>query len=206
MNDREALIRIVDDNAPHCDALRFMLYAEGWKVKTWTSAQAFLKEDYPEQPGCVVLDYQMPGINGVELQELMIRRGYTQPILFLTAHADVDMAIAVFRKGARDVLKKPVEPAVFLKAVADAVAKDQESRKRLSSSERGRLKLQALTQRERQVVDLVMHGLLNCQVAQRLSLSERTVETHRANAYRKLGVSNLQELRRCMTAVDEPDV
>lgn len=194
--DNDALIRIVDDNEAHGGALAFMLKTEGWQAVSYTSGEAFLKDDDPERPGCVVLDYQMPGINGIELQELMLRRGYTQPILFLTAHADVDMAIAIFKKGADDLLKKPVNPEAFLTAVAKAVEKDRKQRKTASPDAALTAKYESLTHRERQVVELVLMGLLNCQVAQRLNLSERTVETHRANVYRKLGVSNLNELRR----------
>ena len=195
-SESDVLIRIVDDNEAHGVALCFMLKTEGWQAVNYVSGEAFLKEDDPERPGCVVLDYQMPGINGVELQELMLRRGYTQPILFLTAHADVDMAITNFKKGADDLLKKPVNPEAFLTAIATAVEKDRKQRKTAAPDAALAAKYESLTQRERQVVELVLMGLLNCQVAQRLNLSERTVETHRANVYRKLGVSNLNELRR----------
>lgn len=194
--EMEALVRIVDDNREHCEALCFMLQAEGWAAKAYESGEAFLKEDDPERPGCVVLDYRMPGISGAELQELMQRRGYAQPVLFLTAHADLDMAIRVFKKGAVDLLKKPVNPEEFLLAVGKAVERDRKRRCRLAPDGEEARRWAALTPRERQVVDLVLMGLLNCQVAQRLSLSERTVETHRANAYHKLGVSDLSELRK----------
>lgn len=192
----EAVVRIVDDDADHCEALSFMLMTVGLKSRTYTSAADFLAEDDLSEQGCIVLDYLMPGLNGIELQELLVRRNCKRPVLFLTAHADVDMAISIFKKGANDLLKKPVDARQFLTAVTDAIERDAKaSANRLSESEWQRL-YDSLTQREKQIASLVATGLMNSQVAKRLSVSERTVETHRANVYRKLGISSLSELIR----------
>ncbi len=199
----EPLVRLVDDDASLCDAMEFMLRSEGWRVRTWTSAVDFLREDEPGTPGCVVLDWQMPDITGTEVQEILIRRGRTQPVLFLTAHADLDMAIHVFRKGAKDLLRKPVDTDEFLNAVAAAVERDLKAR-RLSDPE-GRFaeRFETLTPRERQVLLLVSRGLMNCQAASRLNLSERTIEAHRASGYRRLGIRTLGELTRFLEHVPE---
>ena len=193
-DQQTALVRIVDDDASLCDALRFMLRSEGWTSASWTSASQFLEEDDKTRPGCVILDYQMPGINGVELQQIMLHRGWSQPIIFLTAHGDMDMAINVFRRGAADVLKKPVNAAQFLSAVASAVQKDEQQRSCTNASSHELELLNQLTPREAEVLGLVALGLMNCQVASRLYISERTVEGHRASGYRRLGVKTLAEL------------
>lgn len=197
MPDKE-IICIVDDDADHCDALGFLLDNEGYEVQTYSSANDFLAV-YRLRCDCLILDYKMPGINGMELLELLKIKGFTSPIIFLTAHADLDMAIKIFKDGANDLIQKPVDSDKLLKAVGDAIAKFKTAYMNVSGeSGEAAEKLAALTNRERQVVDLVSMGLMNCQVASRLNLSERTVETHRANAYRKLGISNFAQLRKIL--------
>ena len=203
MDKNKALIRIVDDEAAHCDALRFLLMTEGWEAKTWTSAVEFLKQEHDEQPGCIILDYQMPELNGVELQEMLLRKGIQLPVLFLTAHADVDMAIRIFKKGANDLLKKPIVPDELIAAVATAVEKDYERRRKINPKIANLALFEELTVRERQVLVLASRGLRNGQIATRLNLSERTVETHRANGYRRLAVKNLQELEAFLGTIPE---
>ena len=189
-----ALIRIIDDDASLCDALRFMLRSEGWKSVAYTSGVDFFEKDDPSVPGCIILDYQMPELSGTEIQELLPRRGFVQPVLFLTAHADLDMAIHVFKAGANDLLKKPVNAAALISAVSAAVEKDAQNRSKSSGNAREKELFSQLTRREAEVLKLVSKGLMNCQVAARLGLSERTVEGHRANGYKRLGVKTLAEL------------
>ena len=205
MNDTEPVVRLIDDDETLCDAMRFMLMSEGWTVRTYTSPVRFLKEEDLTTPGCIVLDYRMPELTGTELQDLLIKRGCRLPILFLTAHADLDMAISVFRKGANDVLKKPVNAAEFLNAVAAAVERDMKDRRPEGRSEVYRDKFRTLTPRERQVLLLVSRGLMNCQVAARLSLSERTIEAHRASGYRRLGIRTVGELSRLLEHIPEDE-
>ena len=183
MDKKKALIRIVDDDATHCDALRFLLMTEGWEAQTWTSALEFLKQEHDERSGCIILDYQMPELNGVELQDILLRNEIHLPVLFLTAHADVDMAIKIFKKGANDLLKKPVSPDELIAAVEAAVEKDYERRRKENPKLANLALFDELTVRERQVLVLASRGLRNGQIATRLNLSERTVETHRANGY-----------------------
>ncbi len=197
------VVRIVDDDEIHGDALQFMLQSEGWEVRTYASCRDFLLRDDLETPGCIVLDYQMPDILGTEAQELLLARGCERPILFLTAHADLDMAIRVFKKGANDLLKKPVDADEFLKAIASAVERDLEHFRRADPEYVWRERFASLSPRERQVLRLVAMGLMNCQVAARLGLSERTIEVHRANGYRRLGIKTLGELMRFLEHVPQ---
>ena len=119
--DEDPVVRIVDDDDGDREALAFMLESSGWKVQAYSSARDFLVNDAPSQPGCVVLDVRMPGMTGLELQEEMNRRGFRLPIIFLTAHGDVAMAVGAMQKGAVNFLLKPIDPAAFARAVSQAV-------------------------------------------------------------------------------------
>lgn len=198
----KAVIRIVDDDEGFGDAIRFMLKTDGWLVSYYSETVTFLKKDDLDVPGCIILDYQMPLVNGLEFQDILAHRGYRQPIIFLTAHADVDMAISAFRSGAADILKKPVSSEILLEAVERAVERDFAFRQKDFRIVRYQEFYDALTQREKQILNSVNAGLMNYQIAQRLGLSERTVETHRANAYKKVGVKDLQQLKEFLSHVD----
>lgn len=198
----KAVIRIVDDDEGFGDAIRFMLKTDGWLVSYYSETGTFLKKDDLDVPGCIILDYQMPLVNGLEFQDILAHRGYRQPIIFLTAHADVDMAISAFRSGAADILKKPVSSEILLEAVERAVESDFAFRQKDFRIVRYQEFYDALTQREKQILNSVNAGLMNYQIAQRLGLSERTVETHRANAYKKVGVTDLQQLKEFLSHVD----
>ena len=198
----KAVIRIVDDDEGFGDAIRFMLKTDGWLVSYYSETGTFLKKDDLDVPGCIILDYQMPLVNGLEFQDILVHKGYRQPIIFLTAHADVDMAISAFRSGAADILKKPVSSEILLEAVERAVESDFAFRQKDFRIVRYQEFYDALTQREKQILNSVNAGLMNYQIAQRLGLSERTVETHRANAYKKVGVKDLQQLKEFLSHVD----
>ena len=198
----KAVIRIVDDDEGFGDAIRFMLKTDGWLVSYYSETGTFLKKDDHDVPGCIILDYQMPLVNGLEFQDILAHKGYRQPIIFLTAHADVDMAISAFRSGAADILKKPVSSEILLEAVERAVESDFAFRQKDFRIVRYQEFYDALTQREKQILNSVNAGLMNYQIAQRLGLSERTVETHRANAYKKVGVKDLQQLKEFLSHVD----
>lgn len=174
---------------------------DGWFLITPKPGLSLKKDDL-DVPGCIILDYQMPLVNGLEFQDILAHRGYRQPIIFLTAHADVDMAISAFRSGAADILKKPVSSEILLEAVERAVERDFAFRQKDFRIVRYQEFYDALTQREKQILNSVNAGLMNYQIAQRLGLSERTVETHRANAYKKVGVKDLQQLKEFLSHVD----
>lgn len=187
-------VRLIDDDLDLLEGLAYMLEEEGWSVKTYPNADSFLKLDDPTIPGCIVLDYLMPKTNGIELQQVLEKYNFSQPVLFLTAHADLDMAISVFRKGADNLLKKPVDPDELLSSISKAVVKDLSVRKGIQSPSLSS-RFQALSSREKQVLLLVQQDLTNNQIAERLGLSARTVESHRFHAYGKLGISTKEELK-----------
>ena len=188
------LVRIVDDDPDQLASLEIMLSAEGWDVACYKRASDFFAEDTPSRPGCLILDVRMPEISGLEMQEELNRREYPLPILFLTGHGDVDMAVHTLKKGAKDFLLKPVDAPRLLTSVATIVQEDCDQRAMPLDSAAWKRKFRELTEREQEIVRYVASGLLNRQIAERLGISERTVHAHRLSAYRKLNVHNVADL------------
>lgn len=188
------LVRIVDDDPDQLASLEIMLSAEGWDVACYEKASDFFAEDTPSRPGCLILDVRMPEISGLEMQEELNRREYPLPILFLTGHGDVDMAVHTLKKGAKDFLLKPVDAPRLLTSVATIVQEDCDQRAMPLDSAAWKRKFRELTEREQEIVRYVASGLLNRQIAERLGISERTVHAHRLSAYRKLNVHNVADL------------
>lgn len=188
------LVRIVDDDPDQFASLEIMLSAEGWDVACYERASDFFAEDTPSRPGCLILDVRMPEISGLEMQEELNRREYPLPILFLTGHGDVDMAVHTLKKGAKDFLLKPVDAPRLLTSVATIVQEDCDQRAMPLDSAAWKRKFRELTEREQEIVRYVASGLLNRQIAERLGISERTVHAHRLSAYRKLNVHNVADL------------
>lgn len=188
------LVRIVDDDPDQLASLEIMLSAEGWDVACYERASDFFAEDTPSRPGCLILDVRMPEISGLEMQEELNRREYPPPILFLTGHGDVDMAVHTLKKGAKDFLLKPVDAPRLLTSVATIVQEDCDQRAMPLDSAAWKRKFRELTEREQEIVRYVASGLLNRQIAERLGISERTVHAHRLSAYRKLNVHNVADL------------
>ena len=199
----ETRIRIVDDDDSLRDALRFVLETEGWRVADHAGAREFLTRDAPSTPGCVVLDIRMPGMSGIEAQRAMLERGIDLPIIFLTGHGDIDMAVEELRHGAFHFLQKPLDPEKLLSAVAQAVEADRRKRLGMPPVEEIRARIASLRSREREVMALLAQGFLNADIAARLGLSVRTVEAHRAAAYVKLRVKNAAEAAQLWAAAAE---
>ena len=196
----KCLIRTVDDNPAMREALEFMLTAEGWHVKTYENGRAFLTNDAPSTPGCAILDVRMPGMSGLELQQEMNVRGYALPVIFLTGNGDIDMAVGAMRDGAVDFVQKPVRQERLLKAIARAVTRSVSETGAVETEGAIRAKVQELTDREREIAELIGKKLTNRQISERTGITVRTVEVHRAAIIRKLGVRNPDEIERYLNA------
>lgn len=201
MNERY-LIRIVDDDEDMRESLTFLLESEGWNCKAYPSAKEFLISDAASVPGCLILDVRMPEMTGLELQQEMIKRNLFVPIVFLTGHGTIDMAVSAVKSGAIEFLQKPVDHARLLKIVAECVKKSGNGFSLLNFDvTEARRRWAALTEKEQQVLKLIDEGLLNKEVAERLGNSVRTIENHRAAAMRKLQIKTLSELHRLIEIV-----
>ena len=191
----QPLVRIVDDDEAVLEGLAFVLEGAGWQVKTFSSARAFLIGDSPSVPGCLILDINMPDMSGLELQMVMRERGYALPIIFLTGHGDIDVAISTIKLGAVEFLQKNGDNARLISAVSSAVALSQAGFAQVDAQPfEAQVRLQRLTERERAIADRLASGLLNREIAERLGISARTVEVHRQSLMRKLEVKTVAEL------------
>ena len=187
---------IVDDDAAIRDALSLLLSLRGYRTATFASAEDALAALDGASAGCVVADIKMPGMSGIELQQAMRERGLALPIVFITAHGDVATARAAFRADALDFLEKPFDDRAAVAAVDAGLARERARLDAGGRDERRRRGLEALTERERSVAQLRVQGLHNRDVAERLRISPRTVEVHKARIMAKLGTRNLVELIR----------
>lgn len=184
------LVRIVDDDDGVRASAAFLLEAAGFEVCPYESARAFLEQDDTERPGCVLLDARMPGMTGLELQDALCERGCKLPVVFVTGHGDVDMAVHVLKQGAADFLQKPVDSARMIEVVRGAVARSLSLYEAQAASRKEFEAYESLTDREKDVVKLVAEGLQNKEIAARLDIAEKTVKVHRGSACRKLAVRN----------------
>ena len=200
----EQIIHVVDDDEALRDSMTWMLEGNNYKVATYDSADAFLRVISPVMVGCVVLDVRMPGMSGLELFEELGRRGCSLPVVFITGHGDVPMAVAALKKGAVDFIEKPFSEADMLRLIEQCLTLERGNRdKRLQEADTVR-RLEHLTQREREVLGLIIVGKLNKQIADVLGISIKTVEVHRARVMEKMGVNSLAELVQHVVTVD-PD-
>jgi FixJ family two-component response regulator len=188
------LIHIVDDDEPLRTALLRLLAASGFEARGYGSAGDFLLAPLPDRPGCVLLDVRMPGPSGLDLQVALRERAIQLPVIFLTGHADVPTSVRAMKTGAVDFLSKPVERDVLLEALGRALAVDAADRAERSGAAEIRARFATLTQREREVFELVVAGRLNKQIAGHLGIAERTVKADRAQVLSKLGVGSAAEL------------
>lgn len=186
--NKDALVRIVDDDAEQLKSLAFLLRMGGFEVMTYQSAQSFLEMDDPRKPGCLLLDHRMPGMTGMELQAELVERGSLLPVIFLSAHGDIPMAMQAVHRGAMGFLVKPAAPDVLIAAVEKAVKKSFEDLAADAGQADLAEKAATLTDRELEVARLVALGLLNKQIGDKLGISLPTVKLHRGNAAKKLGV------------------
>jgi two-component system response regulator FixJ len=199
--DSQALVFVVDDDEAVRSSTKLLLKSVGLPAVTFASAQEFLDNYDPLQPGCVVLDVRMPLMSGLELQQLLNIRGAIIPVIFITGHGDIPMAVEAMQHGAFDFLQKPFRDQELLDRVQRALTRDTENRARLRHTDRIRERLASLSPREREVLELVTQGKANKMVAGDLGVSQRTVEIHRAHVMQKMEAGSLAELVRMMMAV-----
>ncbi|XSG86617.1 MAG: response regulator transcription factor [Methylohalobius sp. ZOD2] len=188
------IVYIVDDDADLRSALRQLLESVGFQVKTYPDGSSFLKACGEDCAGCVVLDMAMPDMNGYEVQAALQKHGVRLPIIFLTGFGDIPMAVKSIQAGAVDFLEKPVDTAELLERVRQALAIDEERRQAEARACDIRQRYARLSPRECEVMDLVLSGLSNKEIARKLDLSPRTVEVHRTHVMHKMGAANLAEL------------
>lgn len=199
----KVLVRIVDDDSDLRAAIRFLLESEGWEVADYYSAADFLLNDDPEIPGCLILDVRMPEMTGIELQGELKQHLRQIPIVFLSAHGDIEMAVKTLHEGAVDFLTKPVQEDKLVPVISRAVKLDLIKRGLSFDHEEIKERYKELTERETQIVSLLIKGLLNREIGERLGISTRTVEVHRARAFKKLQVHTISELIQSAHAAKE---
>jgi len=197
---RDATVYIVDDDAAVRDALSLLLGVRGFRTASFASAESFLASHRPGEVGCLLLDVRMPGMSGTELQSRLAAHGDPLPVIVITAHGDIPMARAALKAGAEDFLEKPIDEDALLQALRSALDRDSRRIQQAAESARFAERLNGLTLRERQVMDLVAEGRSNRETAQALGISLRTVEVHRARVMDKLGVRSVPELVRLAIA------
>jgi two-component system response regulator FixJ len=196
MSSDARIVYLVDDD----DAIRrsagFMLKTSGFVVKPFTSGVEFLKETKELEPGCVLLDIRMPGMDGLEVQKALRERGSTLPVIIMTGHGDVNVAVQAMKVGAVDFIEKPFEKAVLMNAIEEGFSRIKNAGRSRARAEEARVRLKALTPREHDVLEGLVRGHPNKTIAYDLEISPRTVEIHRANLMSKLGVASLSEALR----------
>ncbi|ENO78258.1 response regulator transcription factor [Thauera mechernichensis] len=201
--NEEPLIHVIDDDAAFRRSTVFLLESMGWQVAAHASAEDFLSAvAAPTQAACLVLDIRMPMMSGLELQQVLHQRGFEAPIVFITGHGDVELAVQAMKHGACDFLEKPFKDQALIDAVGRAVKLGCEARARSARCEEARLVLERLSPREREVARLVALGLPNKLVGRELDISEKTVHVHRHHVMEKTGVGSAAELARLMLRAD----
>jgi len=194
MSDPKSIVFVVDDDPLVRDSVADLLDSAGFTLRTFASATDFLQGDHPDLPACLILDVELPGLSGLDLQAELTRSGVDMPIVFLTGRGDIPMSVRAMKAGAVEFLTKPFRQPELLDAVNEALLRDRESRLQRSETSELRKRLQTLTPRERQVMALVVTGLLNKQIAGELGTTEETIKVHRGRVMSKMGAGSLAEL------------
>ncbi|MES1978547.1 MAG: response regulator [Pseudomonadota bacterium] len=190
------LIHLIDDDAAVRDGLSLLISTVGLRVQPWADPQAFMSGFDRDTIGAIVLDVRMPGISGLTVLETLVAQGVDQPVIMLTGHGTVEMCRRAFKSGAAEFLEKPVNDEQLLEALQNAVRQHVKSRERNKNDRQAQERFAQLSEREREVLGLIVSGLTNKEIGRALDVSPRTVETHRANLFAKLEAESLAQLIR----------
>lgn len=193
---QQETIFVIDDDEAVRDSLRWLLEANGYCVQCFSSAEQFLHAYEPSRIGCLILDVRMPGMSGLELQEKLVAEKATLPIIFVTGHGDVPMAVSTMKKGAMDFIEKPFDEAELRRLVERMLERARQENSTAQQQRATAERLSKLTAREQQVLERIIAGRLNKQIADDLGISIKTVEAHRANIMEKLNVHTVADLLR----------
>ena len=196
MKDQDPIVFVIDDDRMIREGMQSLIRSVGLRVEMFASAQDFLDAKRPDAPACLVLDVRMPGLSGLDLQLKLRDGGIPVPIIFITGHGDIPMSVRAMKEGAHEFLTKPVRGQDLLDAVQKAIAADRMLREERKDADEIRVRFDSLTPREKEVLELVVAGLLNKQIADQLRMSELTVKTHRAHVMEKTQAESLAHLVR----------
>jgi len=204
MTDPDPIVFVVDDDASVRDAVKKLLASVGLRVETFGSAHEFLNHKRPDGPGCLVLDVRLPDLGGLEFQRALAEANVHIPIIFITGHADVPMTVRAMKAGAVEFLTKPFRGQELLGAIQEAIAKDRVGWSERTQVKELRASYDSLTVREKEVLRLVVSGLLNKQIGAELGTSELTIKTHRGHVMEKMGAESLADLVRMFERIKPP--
>ena len=196
MSETAGVVFVVDDDESMRRSLENLLRSVGLRVEAFASAQEFLRGKRPDVPGCLVLDVRLPGLSGLDLQKRMAEANSEIPIIFITGHGDIPMTVQAMKAGAVEFLTKPFRDQALLDAIQQALERDRQAREQRVKVEELRSRYRSLTPREREVIALVVTGLLNKQIAGELGTSEAAVKVHRQHVMEKMGAGSLADLVR----------
>jgi RNA polymerase sigma factor (sigma-70 family) len=196
MIDPEAIVFVVDDDLSVRRSLKRLIRSAGFTVESFASAQEFLERPRPDIPGCMVLDIHMPGVSGFDLQEELAAAEVNLPIIFLTGYGTVSASVRAMKAGACDFLEKPVDDAALVDAIHQAVERNRRTRMEQAEIRRIRGRVDSLSPKEREVLGLLLTGMLNKQIAFELGITEKTIKVHRSRVMEKMQAASLAELVR----------
>jgi FixJ family two-component response regulator len=200
----DAIVFVVDDDPSIREAIKGLVSLEGLRVETFGTAQEFLRKERPDLPGCVVLDVELPGLSGLDLQRELAAHGINLPIIFITGYGDIPMSVRAMKAGATEFLTKPFRDQDLLDAIEQALERDRAARRHYREIAQLRERYDDLTSREREVMSLVIAGWLNKQIGFELGISEITVKIHRGRVMNKMGAQSLAELVRMAERLEIP--
>ena len=204
MKQIDSIVFVIDDDPSIREAIESLIRSVGMCVETFASAQDFMASTRPDAPACLVLDVRMPGLSGLDLQRDLLAAGIRIPVIFITGHGDIPMSVRAMKAGAVEFLTKPFRDQDLLDAISQALERDRSLRSHHAENADLRRRFEQLTPREREVMALVVSGLLNKQIAARLNISEITVKLHRHQVMEKMKADSLAELVRIAERLNPP--